>query len=125
MHVPYQVERMDPSSHISALSSPFRSRYFELFLYGNDVMQQIYHQILQRESAELFIPKFIHCCRHGIMVSKHWDPRLSNSMSYVIMTPFSQDLRDVCIDRMIIDLLYNSNYHLENLLLAKRRSEEV
>lgn len=52
------------------------------------------------------------------MVLKHGGPRLTKIISYVILTPLPQELRDMCPDWILIVLLYNSNWELNMVLLA-------
>lgn len=123
MQVPYQDERMDPSPLIL---SPAPSILITLNLSCTVMMlwKNLSPSFSKRKAWIIY--NNIHAFfRYDIMVSKHGDSRLIKSLTYVIMTPLPQELRDVCTDRMVINLLNNYNYDLKRYYSLKRCSEEV
>lgn len=60
--------------------------------------------MIKREEAELIIRSYMYCRRYGIHVSRFADPTLTESNDYGILKPLSDELREPCSDRVLIEL---------------------
>lgn len=55
------------------------------------------------ESTETFIGTFIHACRYGVIISNQGKHIITDSHGYGIMTELSQELRNYCSNRFLVD----------------------
>lgn len=74
-------------------------------------------KLIKHEADQLLIESYMYYFRYGIHVSIFADTRLTESKDYGIMTPSSDDIREISSNRGLIELYYNSDNNLKKFLL--------
>lgn len=97
----------------------------EDYKYETDLFCGVFAQVVVREAIELLLERsyIIHTCRYGISISKQGDPIIQDNHGYVIMTELSQDFRDYCSNRFLVELFYDSDYDLKKVFFAIGRTD--
>lgn len=73
----------------------------------------------------MFIGAHMYCSRFRMEVAKHVEPLPTRSDGYDIMTEISNGLLEICSDRYLIELNFNSDYNLKNALLLIRIAGKI
>lgn len=71
-----------------------------------EIEQRCLHEVMEKETIELTIAVWMHCCRYGVIYTKSSDPRIRDSNRYGILTSISSRLRHYVTDSETVRLYY-------------------